>query len=444
MRFREIANTLPTTPTVLSWVSERLTPQSSGRANTPPLPASPATPSARIAVSPTSTENHVYALSPSPEVDERILSLKRSRSSSGSLTPPPRAARSSNRTLAPSAIAIRRPRPSAPSPDPQDASGRRCAERFPRASREFLEVLIRGSALGKVKGILCWATKQWPEDPALSYDDLELFWKHIGSPRTRIAARWRKVLLEAALVYEPLEKCVIGEAPTALVMASVPNGDFVDMCNYFATRIMYMEGEKFPRSDESLTRMAANSLGTASVEMIGAMLQALPKLKTFDAKAACLRSTTAIISTVLARCNDTTPMEHTLRSRYAIHWEGHIRTAMGKMTDAELTRMRRTSYPDLLLSVRKSIAVFREREAAERLRQQHELERLRQEQEQQQRQRQVDRDALREAHPDYRPSPSPRPPPPSQPNVYVMWPGFEEKTMVYFADRTGGWDEAWD
>lgn len=314
----------------------------------------------------------------------------------------------------------------------------------PRVSREFLAALVKGIAFDKVREALRWASQQWPENPALPKGKIDPWIHGSQDDMKRAVARWRDLLLETALAHESLEKRVIGESPIKLIMACVPGGDFEEMCGHFVTRAEYLEGERLPRSDRTITRTAANSLGNAVDGMLCTMSEVLPSMETFDAKAACLRSTTAILSILLARCNDNNRMETHLKWEYAARWKDHIRTAMAVMTDAELTRMRRTSYTDLLLSVRKSIAVFREREAAERLRQQHELEKLRQEQEQQQRQRQVDRDAMREAHPDYRPSPSPRPPLPSQPNVPVMWPGFEEKTMIYFADRTGGWDEAWD
>ncbi|EJT48412.1 hypothetical protein A1Q1_02544 [Trichosporon asahii var. asahii CBS 2479] len=423
--FREVANTLPTTPAVLAWISRCLDAQSSERENQPSVPPSPTAPAVDGTTSGTTTD-YISALSPSPEDTGHTLRLKRSRSSSNSLTPPLRAI-DRNSTSGPSTSRVRT---SVPVRNGSTHSlARPYEEGRPRVSREFLAALVKGIAFDKVREALRWASQQWPENPALPKEGCR--------PMARL-------LLETALAHESLEKRVIGESPIKLIMACVPGGDFEEMCGHFVTRAEYLEGERLPRSDRTITRTAANSLGNAVDEMLCTMSEVLPSMETFDAKAACLRSTTAILSILLARCNDNNRMETHLKWEYAARWKDHIRTTMAVMTDAELTRMRRTSYTDLLLSVRKSIAVFREREAAERLRQQHELEKLRQEQEQQQRQRQVDRDALREAHPDYRPSPSPRPPPPSQPNVYVMWPGFEEKTMVYFADRTGGWDEAWD
>lgn len=96
-------------------------------------------------------------------------------------------------------------RPSAPTPEQEDCSGRRYAERRLRASREFMAVLLKGSTLPKIRDALCWASREWPDDPALSSDDLGLMYTYRGPSRTEIAARWRKVLLDAALTYESLE-----------------------------------------------------------------------------------------------------------------------------------------------------------------------------------------------------------------------------------------------
>lgn len=436
MGFREVANTLPTTPAVLEWVSRCLAAQPGRREN---RLFSPNPPAAQMAATRTTTDNNASVLSPSPEDVEGTLPLKRSRSPSGARTSP-------LRSIGPDPggpSTLKRTRTSSPTPD-LNASRRR--------SRELLSALIKGLGLDKIRAALCWASQQWPEDPALRDRELNLTMPESRHDTITAAARWRELLLNAALSHEPLQKRVIGEAPTKLIMASVPNGDFADMCDHFATRIAYLERERFPRSNKELTRAAANSLGHSVSEMLCAMSQPLPRLETSDAKVACLRSTTDILSTVLARCNDSDPMEVALKWSHATGWSGSIRSIMEMMTDDELTRLRNSSYIDSLLSVRESLSIFRRREAAEarwREWEQQQEQQEQQEQEEQERrlqQRQeLERFTQREAHPDYRPRPSPPlQPPPPRPPLRIMWPNFEAKTMIYFAERTGGWDAAWD
>lgn len=439
LKFRELANTLPTTPAVLQWISEclvsasapreRATPSAPDTAIAPPPPApgtavaEPIPPAANDSLRPSSAE----AAQPTP-----LLRRRRTTSASSSSS-----ANAADLPGPSSTSASKRPRNSAPSRSTTAPLQYHYEEDLPRASRELLAALIKATPLGKVREALEWAATQWPEDQILAARGIP------GSPSnndgfdrrgtsTKAAARMRWTLVNAARQHEPLEERVVGEATAAQIMDSAPNADFADMCCCFERRARYLEGIRYPRSQDNLRKAIAWYIGDPADHMLSVMVDASHRLVTFHSKAVCLRSVTSVISIVLARCDDENQARANLKWKYASKWGDHIRTIMTTMSDAELTLLRRTKWIDLLLSIRQSIIAFRRREASE--------EQERQRQVEQQQQQWASRPPLREAHPDFRRLPSP---PPTPPPTRRMWPDFEEKTMNYFATRTGGWDVAW-
>lgn len=284
--------------------------------------------------------------------------------------------------------------------------------------KDFLTSIIEGLPIATVRDRVWWATiyadvvdaiagdtPKWMYDIRESYDNR---FKEIGP------AAVRKICLDAALAHEEVEEDVLAEAPGHVIEKSLNMDEVEEMSKHFVRRANFLLKEKyklakFLRQDSH--KKAATAIATEIEGMLDTLLKrASSKLTSSNSKKACLSTTTVLITACLAPCPPLDFMFLSVKEDHATQWSGRVRDVMRKLSDEELLQMRRTGYDDKLLFLWKRVRHYSTRVLP------------------------LDRWAIiRFKELGEKPPPEPK-----------IWPDFEKKTVRYFAERTGGWDKAWD
>lgn len=225
----------------------------------------------------------------------------------------------------------------------------------------------------------------------------------------------RKICLDAALVHQEIKEDVLVSSPAHVIEKCLGKDEVEEMCEHFLRRAKSLLRKcgntgKYSRVD-SLPKVAAG-IAKEIEDMLDILLERASLESTLsDSKKACLTTTTILVAACLAPCPAYNFLFPTIKQDHATQWDARVRLIMRKLTDKELLQMRRAGYDNKLLRLWKHVRRYNTKEAFP-----------------------MDPYAItRWKELGQRPPPEPK-----------IWPDFERKTMRYFAERTGGWDKAWD
>ncbi|EJT48411.1 hypothetical protein A1Q1_02543 [Trichosporon asahii var. asahii CBS 2479] len=416
-KFREVANTLPSTPAVLSWVSACL----------------------KESASPESAAPQQARRSTSDKDATRSRSRKRRASTTITVHTPKVTKREPYYRVSssPDPIdAVGTPESGSPephynfyaSPSPRsvmDTPPRRYLSIVPSEVSSdskrvaFLTAIIKGLAIATVRGCVLSATKHTDVVDVFGEDKDEMLWYslrlHCEAQMKKMKhAAVRKICLDAALAHPDVEENVLVETPSHIIEKCLDDDEVEEMGEHFLRRAKFLLRKrgntgKYSRMD-SLPKVAR---GIA--EEIESMLDTLLKRSSStslssESKKACLSTTTILVAACLAPCPPYNYLYPYIKNDHAVKWNTRVRDVMKNLTDKELLQMRNAGYDDQLLRLWKHVRRYTTRVGM------------------------VDRWAIvRYKELGQRPPPEPK-----------IWPEFEKKTMRYFAARTGGWNKAWD